>query len=203
MEQKQVRDAGYPLSLRREDVAAEHSSLKDRTGLVPRRMHEARLAMAHAAGMDPIELPFVAELMDLAPGEGDWRKAAEAVLFSVARIMLVDARQRDHLSHVIDPVRIGLRVNFEGVDLREHVDATGDSRYISGKLLYKDSPFSAWVVDRVRRRGTDALCVDGPDQLRGDGQRITRKSGPGGRGAGAGAALRQHRHGKTLLIRPR
>ena len=82
----------YPLTVRREEFQAEHDSLQGRTGLVPKRLHDARLAIAHAAGMEPSQLPFAAELVDLAPGQEEWRKAAEVTLFSVARVMLIDSR---------------------------------------------------------------------------------------------------------------
>jgi uncharacterized protein YPO0396 len=172
--QRDVREAGYPLSVKRDELQQEHDSLKGRSGLVPKRLHEARLAIARAAGIDPGELPFVAELIDIAPGEQQWRKAAEVTLFSVARVMLVDQRCLEHLSTTIDPIPLPFRIQFEGVELRPHADNPSDERRISGKLLYKDSPFTAWVQERVRRRGTDALCVNDPADLRGDGPRVTR-----------------------------
>ncbi len=184
-EQRKVSEAGYPLTVRREELQAEHDSLKGRTGLVPRRLHEARLIIAAATGIDHAELPFVAELIDLAPGEQDWRKAAEVTLFSVARVMLIDERRLEHLSAVIDPIRLPFRIQFEGVALSPHRTRSRDPLHISGKLLYKDSPFSGWVQERVRRRGTDALCVNSPADLRGDGARVTRsgQTRHGSRGA--------------------
>jgi uncharacterized protein YPO0396 len=173
--QRDVREAGYPLSVKRDELQQEHDSLKGRSGLVPKRLHEARLAIARAARIDPAELPFVAELIDIAAGEQQWRKAAEVTLFSVARVMLVDQRRLEHLSTTIDPIPLSFRIQFEGVELRSYADSPSDEHRISGKLLYKDSPFTAWVQERVRRRGTDALCVNDPADLRGEGPRVTRK----------------------------
>lgn len=48
-------------------------------------------------------------------------------------------------------------------DLAEHQDVHGADGYISGKLIYKPSPFSAWVAERLQRPGTDALCVNGTE----------------------------------------
>ncbi|MDQ2894566.1 MAG: hypothetical protein M3Y09_02790 [Actinomycetota bacterium] len=171
--QRGVRESGYPLSVKRDELQQEHDSLKGRSGLVPKRLHEARLAIARAAGIDPAELPFVAELIDIAAGEQQWRKAAEVTLFSAARVMLVDQARLEHLSAKIDPIRLPFRIQFEGVQLRPYADNPGDERLISGKLLHKNSPFTAWVRERVRRRGTDALCVNDPADLRGDGPRVT------------------------------
>jgi uncharacterized protein YPO0396 len=45
---------------------------------------------------------------------------------------------------------------------------------ISGKLMYKDSPFSDWVANRISSHGVDHLCVNSTDQLAGEDPRITR-----------------------------
>ena len=171
---KQHVGRAYPLLAERDELASDLKSLRGREGLVTRPLHDARMEIAHACGLSVEDLPFVAELIDLAPGEDQWRRAAEATLFSVARIMLVDAQQLDHVSRTIDPIRVSHRIRFEGVALQPFGPREADPRYISGKLVYKDSMFSAWVQQRVQRPGTDALCVDDPQQLRGDGLRVTR-----------------------------
>ena len=172
-EQQQLREQGWPAQARRADLIAERDSLTGRTGRVPRRLHEARLAIAAAAGLDPAELSFVAELIDVEPGERAWRKAAEVTLYSVARVLLVDDRRLQQLSRAIDPIPLPVRVQFEGVAPRPHAGEPGDPRYVSGKLLYKESPFSWWIRERVTRRGTDHLCVESPADLDGDGPRVT------------------------------
>jgi uncharacterized protein YPO0396 len=173
-EQQRLREQGWPAQARCADLVAERDSLTGRTGRVPRRLHEARLAIAAAAGIAPAELPFVAELIDIAPGEQAWRKAAEVTLYSVARVLLVDERRLQALSLAIDPVPLPTRVQFEGVAHRLHADQAADPRYVSGKLQYKESPFSWWIRGRVARRGTDHLCVESPADLDGDGPRVTR-----------------------------
>jgi uncharacterized protein YPO0396 len=173
-EQQQLRERGWPAQARRAELIAERDSLTGRTGRVPRRLHEARLAIAAAAGIDPAELPFVAELIDVAPGEQAWRKAAEVTLYSLARILLVDDSCLQQVSRAIDPIPLPIRVQFEGVALRPHTAGPGDPRYVSGKLLYKESLFSYWIRERVTRRGTDHLCVQSPAELDGNGPRVTR-----------------------------
>jgi uncharacterized protein YPO0396 len=172
--QQELRTQGWPAQARREDLIGERDSLTGRTGRVPRRLHEARLAIAAAVGIDPAELPFVAELIDLAPGEQAWRKAAEVTLYSVARIMLIDEPRLQQISRAIDPIPLPIRIQFEGIAHRPHTDDHFDSHYVSGKLVYKQSPFSWWIRERVTRRGTDHLCVQSPAGLDGDGPRVTR-----------------------------
>ncbi len=159
-DQDELRDQMSPLTLQRKDLLAERASLQGRNGSVPRRLHEARVRMAQAAGLDPErDLPFVAELIDVLPDEEHWRKAIETTLGGLAKTVLVDRRQRAALSAAIDPIHISPRINFQGVDLTEHQDWQGDPDHVSGKLAFKESPFSAWVQDRVSSRGLDHLCV--------------------------------------------
>lgn len=166
------RQVAGPLT-EKDDLAKERASLKDRKGRMDHRLHEARLAMAHAAGMHPEDLPFVGELIDVRDGEQRWRKAIETTLFGVARVMLVDASHLDRFSRAIDQATIPARVNFQGIDLSDFRPENLDPRYISGKLDYKDSPFTNWVLGRLTADNTDALCVNTPDELAGAGQRVS------------------------------
>ncbi|TFD39408.1 hypothetical protein E3T37_08130 [Cryobacterium sp. TMT2-10] len=163
----------YPVESQIRTLKQEHGFLSGRASLVPQHLHNARLMIAEAAGIPVEDLPFVAELVDIAPGEDEWRQAAEVTLSSVVRVMLVDETRLASLSRAIDPLSIPVRIHFEGVALRPHQDIAGDDRYVSGKLVFKDSPFSGWVQDRVQSENLDALCVETPAGLFGDGPRVT------------------------------
>jgi uncharacterized protein YPO0396 len=166
------RQVAPPLA-EKDDLAVERESLKNRKGRMDHRLHGARVAMAEAAGMHPEDLPFVGELIDVRDGEQQWRKAIETTLFGIARVMLVDANHLDRFSRAIDRADIPARVNFQGIDLSGFQAERLDQRYISGKLDYKDTPFTNWVLDRLTDDNTDALCVNTPDELSGNGQRVT------------------------------
>lgn len=163
----------YPHEEKLRELKEEHESLSGREGLVPPQLHNARMAIAQATDIPAEDLPFVAELIDIAPGQEKWRKAAEVTLASVARIMLVDEDLLEELSRVIDPLRLPVRIHFEGVELKLHEDFRGDPRRVSGKLIFKESLFSRWVQGRVRAANTDALCVDSPAELGGSGPCVT------------------------------
>jgi uncharacterized protein YPO0396 len=168
-----VQRKAFPIEEQLRTLGQEHDFLADRENLVPQHLHNARMMIAEASGIPADELPFVAELIDLAAGEEDWRRAAEVTLSSVVRVMLVDQTRLPALSAAIDPLQIPVRIHFEGVPLREYADVSGDPGYISGKLVFRNSPFSGWVQDRVRAAAVDALCVANPAELFGDGPRVT------------------------------
>ncbi|MFC9935468.1 ATP-binding protein [Glutamicibacter sp. NPDC127525] len=163
-----------PLRSRKFDLLDEQRSLEGRKSAVPRRMHLARVAMAEAAGLDPEEdLPFVAELLDLLPDEAHWRTAVENTLGGIARTLLIDRRIRDQFSAAIDGLRISPRLNYQGVQPEEHQEWRGNPSYVSGKLAFKDSPFSSWVQNRVSSDNVDHLCVPDTRSLSGSGARVT------------------------------
>lgn len=171
-----VNEELAPLTTAKRDLMEEKASLAERKGrgMMASGLHNARVQMAHAAGLDPFEdLPFVAELIDVLPDEQQWRKAIETTLGGIARTVLVDRRRFEHLSAAIDPVKIRPRIRFQAVDLAEHEDYRGDPDYVSGKLAFKDSPFSHWVQDRVTADAVDHLCVPDSKSLNGPQARVT------------------------------
>ncbi|GAA1412398.1 hypothetical protein AUR04nite_10510 [Glutamicibacter uratoxydans] len=163
-----------PLTSRRLELLDEKRSLANRKSAVPKRMHLARVAMAEAAGLDPeTQLPFVAELIDVLPDEAHWRTAVENTLGGIARTLLIDSRIRDRFSAAIDSLRISPRLNYDAILLEEHQEWRGNPNYISGKLAFKNSPFSAWVQKRVSGDNVDHLCVPDSGSLSGPGARVT------------------------------
>lgn len=171
-EQNELQEKAYPLLDRRKAIGAELTSLRQRKSLIEAGLHEARAKMAAAAGLRETDLPFVAELIDIAPDAAEWRHAAEVAWHAVARVVLVDARSQEHLSRSINSIRMR-RLNFTGVDLTPHAQRRGRDGYLSGALLFKDSPFSAWVHEKMTSRGVDARCIDRVEDLAGPERRIT------------------------------
>jgi uncharacterized protein YPO0396 len=163
----------YEPSNERKELGEELRSLRDRDGRMDRGLHDARMLIAEATGIEPKNLPFAGELIDVRPEHKQWRKAVETTLFGVARILLVDVRHLDRVSRLIDGVRLSRRVNFEGIDLARFEPEDMDPRFVSGKLAFKNTPFTAWVQDRITASNTDALCVETAEELGGGGRRVT------------------------------
>ena len=87
----------YPLSQRQAELRRERDLAGEprRSGAGP----DARAARRGRPGQrhDVDELPFVAELLDVAPEEARWRTAIETVLGASARMMLVPLDRLDEL----------------------------------------------------------------------------------------------------------
>ncbi|MCP3424269.1 ATP-binding protein [Nocardioides pinisoli] len=163
----------FPLSARQAELRRERASLESRAGRVPVRMDELRAEVARASGLDVDELPFVAELVDVAPDEARWRTAVETVLGASARMMLVPLDRLEGFSAAIDGLRLRGRLTFEGVELDLPDLGPADPERIAGKLVFKDSPFSGWVQAHVGEPSRNALCVESAHELAGAGFRVT------------------------------
>lgn len=161
---------------RRRDLRNDRASYEGRTGSIPPWLHGLRQQVAHAAGFGPDELPFLAELIDVAEGHQEWRTAIETVLGASARQLLVPADRLEDFSRRIDPLRLTGRITFVGVPLSEWDPAlpTGtDPNRIAGKLQFKNTLFTSWVFRHVTQESRNALCVDTPADLNGPGYRVT------------------------------
>ncbi|MBZ5740331.1 ATP-binding protein [Nocardioides mangrovi] len=163
----------FPLSERQAELRRERASLEQHAGRVPARMHDLRAEVAAASGLGVDELPFVAELIDVAPDEAPWRTAIETVLGASARLMLVPLDRLEDFSAAIDGLRLRGRLTFEGVELGLPDLAPGDPERVAGKLVFQDSPFAGWVQAHVDEPTRNALCVGSADDLAGPGLRVT------------------------------
>jgi uncharacterized protein YPO0396 len=169
-----LRDRQWPLSERKRVLGEERQSLSGRAGRVPKYLDDMRQAAAKAAGLPVEQLPFVAELIDVAPDETGWRTAIETVLGASARIMLVPDTHLEAFSRAIDPLQLRGRITFEGAPQGPHRAYDGDPRRIAGKLVFKDSPFSGWVQRHLTGPSRNALCVESAQELAGGDYRVTR-----------------------------
>jgi uncharacterized protein YPO0396 len=163
----------HPVSARQAELRRERESMESRAGRMPSRMHDLRAEVAQASGLSVEELPFVAELIDVATEEARWRTAIETVLGGTARLMLVPMDRLEQFSAAIDGLHLRGRLTFEGVELGLPDRGPGDPERIAGKLLFKDSPFSGWVQSHVEEPSRNALCVETTAGLSGDGLRVT------------------------------
>ncbi|MBU2694360.1 ATP-binding protein [Pimelobacter sp. 30-1] len=172
-ERDRVRDGLVPLKNEQSVLQRERTSLENRAGRVPSYLHDLRGAVAQASGLRVDELPFVAELIDLAPEEARWRTAIETVLGGTARMMLVPLDRLDEFSAAIDDLRLPARLTFQGVELDLPDTGPADPERVAGKLLFKESPFSGWVQQHVEAPSRNAYCVESAAELDGPGFRVT------------------------------
>lgn len=159
-----------------------------KSGITP-AMASARAKMASAAGLDASEVPFVAELVDIAEGKERWRKALDDALGNMSRVILVPKRYASRWRRMVDPIAsdLGSRYSFEFVDLEEgEWDPTPNEGCISSiTQVNQSSPFADYVAWRIaNNKPFDYRLVDSPDGLSEEG-RIAPSGQTSSRGGGA------------------
>ncbi|HET7325774.1 MAG TPA: ATP-binding protein [Nocardioidaceae bacterium] len=165
---------------RHDEIGDELKSLENRDGRIPKKLDDLRRAVAGASGIAVMELPFLAELIDIADGEGRWRLAVETVLGGDARRLLVPAERFEQFSSSIDRLQLRGRITFAAAEsdksLKFDLSGAGDpeqSQRLAGKVQYADHPFTGWIQRRLSAPSRNALCVKDADGLSGDGFRVT------------------------------
>lgn len=183
-----------PLQQSMGELREDRRSLQGRHGRVDRYLHEMREQVAAAAGFEPHELPFLAELIDVRSDQQQWRTAIESVLGGTARRLLVPLDRLTAFSHAIDTLKLRGRLRYKGVPLHERAVANPDPARVAGKLEYdEDSPYIGWVKAHVSSPQINSLCVQSPGDLDGPGPRVTRsgqqRNGTDGQHGGQGAHI--------------
>lgn len=151
-------------------------------------MRSSRDRIAQAVGLDPAQLPYVAELMDVADDAEEWRVAMNVSYASLAPVILVDKRYENGFAAKVSTIpREELpRRNWQFVDTERSYDdeiergaADGSSEgWLSERIVInEESPFAGWLAARISDGRNDARCVDAIDdadrsvrQVQRDGQ---------------------------------
>ena len=176
--QDEIDELGAKLINARDRIASIQRDLdyyREHRTCITQPMARARDLMAQAAGLDPTDIPFAAELMDVPREQELWRTAVNISLVHIADRILVDKDIERAFRRAIDGLgaELGRRYHFDFVDLDKDYPATPRAGHVSSKVVYReDSPFVPYVRSLVCS-STDHLCVDTVGQLMGGGARIT------------------------------
>jgi uncharacterized protein YPO0396 len=170
----------FALQDRKRVIDDELRSLSSRQGRVPKQLDDLRADVSKASCIPVGELPFLAELVDVAREEDQWRLAIETVLGGDARRLLVATSRFSAFSSAIDRLRLRGRITFAAAepDLPLRFSLTGSEdpgqrSYLAGKLAYADHSYAGWIQRRLTRPSRNALCVETADGLNGHGFRVT------------------------------
>lgn len=147
----------------RDNAAKELKRVEHVGSALPESAVTMRDHICAGVGIDPAELPYVAELFDLQPEHSRWRLAVEKVLRGVGLRLLVPDQ------HYAKVLRFVNETNMRGRLALHHVRAGASGREaepntLAGKLfLVKPKhPCAAEAADVIAAAG-DHICVDTSD----------------------------------------
>lgn len=135
----------------------------------------ARSALAGRLGVEASEMPFAGELMDVDPGESDWRGAIERVLRPLARTLLVPDTLYTRAAAAIDRQNWGTRLVWERVRVgsRHPTDRPAPDTLPGKVTVLPSSPFAGWLSAAIGRR-YDYRCVDDVSEFSRVDRALTR-----------------------------
>ena len=132
---------------------------------LPAPLLAARSAIAAHLGVDTRSVPFVGELLDVAPEYAAWRGAIERVLRPVATTLAVRADLVPAVREFVDGRHLGVRLVFENVPMTVPAPRPARSdRSLLGRVTVTDTRFRDWVSWRIAEE-YDYECVDSADEL--------------------------------------
>ena len=157
------------------EIATELASLRQRRSNIPERNMSIRERLCAELRLQPSEIPFAGELIQVAAQHAEWVGAAERVLRGFGLSLLVPQALYPRVSDWVDVNHLGGKLVYYRVPATVAVQDTiaVPAGALAHKLDVKDGPFSAWVERELRRRASH-ICVDTMDQFRRHDYALTR-----------------------------
>lgn len=144
---------------------------------LPPRDLAARARVAQAMGLKNSDLPYVGELIDVAPSHAEWRVALEKLLRTYARRMLVP---QGHASRVLAFVnatkfeRHRFRLEVVPARVTRFTIGGNDPKLACAKLRIKpNTPFGDWLSNALGSTFDHACFKDVADYDRHRGRAVT------------------------------
>ncbi|MCL5445575.1 MAG: hypothetical protein M1121_05915 [Actinobacteria bacterium] len=161
-----------------QSVNEELHSLKSRPTNVPRSSLELREKIAFDLGVEPNEIPFAGELIQVRGDASEWEGAAERVLRNFALSLLVSDRHYDKVAAWINDHHLGARVVYFRVPTQLGQVARPERRSTEPLLLdmlelKPDSGFENWLEAELARRANH-VCVERVADFRTTKKAVTR-----------------------------
>jgi uncharacterized protein YPO0396 len=148
-----------------EAKATELASLQASRSLIPRREADRREMIADGAGVPVTELPYAAELIDVAETEERWRPAAEKVLRSFGLRLLVPEAHQKAVQSFIDNHDMRGVVEYSVVPAKSAAADEAEPGTLASKLTVDGAhPAGPWLAGQLAAR-FDHVCVETTDDL--------------------------------------
>lgn len=147
----------------RDNAAKELKRVEQVGSALPEFAVAMRDHICTSIGVDPAELPYVAELFDLQPDQQRWRVAVEKVLRGVGLRLLVPDRHHAKVLRFVNETNMRGRLALHHV--RNSASGTApEPNTLAGKLFLvnPDHACAAEALDVIAAAG-DHICVDTPD----------------------------------------
>lgn len=170
---EQLNEEQWALQSRKMEASNNLNDLEGKQSRITPDMTRVRREVCAATGMTEQQLPYLAELIDVADHERPWRVAIETCLGGDAHKILVPEDRFEEFSRAIDPLHLNRKVQFIAAALDSAPAPAPAPGTVASKLMFQASPFHGWVTHYVGGPTRNALCVAAAADLNGPGLRVT------------------------------
>lgn len=154
-------------------IEQEIESLQRNPSNIPRDYLRLRLDLARDLGLQPQQLPFAGELMEVRRDESRWTGAIERILRSFSLSFLVSPNLYAEFARALDGRNTGMRVTYfralESTDAPRHALAE-DS--LVRKVQVAAGPFNTFVSQQLRSH-FDYVCAEDMMEFRRANRAVT------------------------------
>ncbi|WP_245718492.1 ATP-binding protein [Nocardia miyunensis] len=157
--------AEYAAAATHREREAELIRLRSARSLIPGPAIDRRAWISGETGVPVVELPYAAELIDMAEGHERWRPAAEKVLRGYGMRMLVPERHKEVVRRFIDQHDMRGVLEYSIVTTVSAYGPRPMPNTLAGKLdVDREHPHGGWLADQLTRRFTH-VCVESAREL--------------------------------------
>lgn len=150
---------------RHDDRDAELQRLRSARTLIPGTAVARRESIVRATGVPIADLPYAAELIDIADGEERWRPAAEKVLRGYGMRLLVPEARKDVVRRFIDSNDMRGLVEYSVVTAVSAHEPRPASNALAAKLAVdQEHRHGRWLAGQLAKQ-FDHVCVESADEL--------------------------------------
>lgn len=160
----------------RDAAGLEIASLRQRRNSLPLDLERVRDELCSSVNLSPHEVPYIAELIDVAPAESEWRAAAERVLRGFALTMLVPTAHYAAVSRWVNASRLHTKLVYRRVAERgvRAVPTPRIGRRLVDIIAIESGPFADYLAVELAQRA-DHVLAETVDQLQREHRAVTRE----------------------------
>jgi uncharacterized protein YPO0396 len=159
-----------------DELDKELTSLKARRSNIDRRQIEIRELLCREENLNPADLPFVGELLQVREEARDWEGAVERVLRNFGLSLIVPDEVYARVADWVDRTHLAGRLVY----FRVRKPATAQAPQLHPHSLVRklniktDSPHYTWLENELAHR-FDFACCQTQEQFRREKEAITRQ----------------------------
>lgn len=158
-------EAAADVSRQHREKAEELTELRSAKSLIPSKPVARRNDITRRTGVPVVELPYVAELVDVAAGHERWRPAAEKVLRNYGMRLLVPEEHKDTIQRFIDQHDMAGLVEYSIVTATPTHRPEPVENTLAAKLTVDtDHPSGTWLAAQLTTK-FDHTCVETASEL--------------------------------------